>query len=425
MQQSNPRRAPGTGSIIIRSDTAGRESWYGKWTASSGRQVKRRLGPKRSPGSADGLTRRQAEAELRRLIAEVKPSAAVGERLTLEEVAARYLADLERLGRKRSTLIAVESAVRVHFAVFFAGRSIASITHDDIADFVSMMETRGLSPKSIANYVGTLSALFNYAMAPKRKYVTSNPCAGAELPKVPEATEIRWLELEEVEALVRAAVPGDFEAIDRAVYLTAAMTGLRQGELLALRWRDVDWPAARIRVRQNYVRGEFGTPKSRRSTRSVPMADEVAGELDRLSKTRCARSDDDLVFADPHTGKPLQRAALLRRYRRALRAAGLNEAHRFHDLRHTFGTRMAAAGVQMRTLQEWMGHKDIETTERYADYMPSPHEAALVAAAFSRNSPTGRVPERPEPIQAPSTAAVPPVSSGYSGGTTLREPDII
>ncbi len=60
------------------------------------------------------------------------------------------------------------------------------------------------------------------------------------------------------------------------------MTGLRQGELIALRWRDVDWRAARIRVRQNYVLGEFGTPKSKRSTRSVPMADAVAGELDRL-----------------------------------------------------------------------------------------------------------------------------------------------
>jgi integrase len=68
------------------------------------------------------------------------------------------------------------------------------------------------------------------------------------------------------------------------MYRNAAMTGLRQGELMALRWRDVDWQAQRIRVRQNWVLGEFGTPKSKRSTRSVPMADEVAGELDRLFK---------------------------------------------------------------------------------------------------------------------------------------------
>ena len=65
-----------------------------------------------------------------------------------------------------------------------------------------------------------------------------------------------------------------YHEIDRALYLVAAMTGLRLGELLALRWRDVDWIAGVIRVRRNYVRGRYGTPKSRRSSRAVPMADE-------------------------------------------------------------------------------------------------------------------------------------------------------
>jgi integrase len=162
------------------------------------------------------------------------------------------------------------------------------------------------------------------------------------------------------------------------------MTGLRQGELLALRWRDVDWTAARIRVRQNWVLGEFGTPKSKRSTRSVPMADEVGGELERLFKWSRWQGDDHLVFAHPATGEPMYKPGVLRRMRKALRAAGLDEAHRFHDLRHTFGTRMAAAGVPMRTLQEWMGHRDLATTQRYADYAPSAREAEMVAAAFAR-----------------------------------------
>jgi integrase len=56
---------------------------------------------------------------------------------------------------------------------------------------------------------------------------------------------------------------------------------------------------------------------------------------------------------------------------------------RFHDLRHTFGTRMAAAGVPMRTLQEWMGHSDIKTTLIYAHYAPNPNEAAMINAAFA------------------------------------------
>lgn len=333
--QRNPRRAPGTGSILVRSDSAGRETFYGKWTTSTARQVKRRIGPKRTPGSGDGLTRRQAEAKLRQLMAEVTAAPAVGERLTVEEVGARYRKHLERLGRKRSTIVAVESALRVHLEPFFAGRSIESITHHDVADLVTLMEARDLSPKSIANYVAVLGGLFTFAMANSRRWASSNPCRGIELPAVQECAEIRFLELDDVNALVDAAQPGLYEAIDRALYRTAAMTGLRQGELCALRWRDVDWTAARIRVRQNFVLGEFGTPKSRRSTRSVPMADGVAGELDRLFQASAAQRDDALVFADPHTSGPMNKAAILRRYRRALKAAHLDVCHRFHDLRHT------------------------------------------------------------------------------------------
>ena len=66
-----------------------------------------------------------------------------------------------------------------------------------------------------------------------------------------------------------------------------------------------------------------------------------------------------------------------------MKAAHLDESRVFHDLRHTFGTQMAAAGVPMRTLQEWMGHRDVSTTQIYADYAPNPHEAELVEAAFA------------------------------------------
>ena len=69
------------------------------------------------------------------------------------------------------------------------------------------------------------------------------------------------------------------------IYLTAVMSGLRQGELLALQWRDIDWTTQRLRVRRNYVRGQFGTPKSQRGSRSVPLADRLGGELDLLHRS--------------------------------------------------------------------------------------------------------------------------------------------
>jgi integrase len=151
--------------------------------------------------------------------------------------------------------------------------------------------------------------------------------------------------------------------------------------LLALRWRDVDSDARRLRVRENLVRGELTTPKSARGHRSVPLATRVADAL----AAHCAQSSfaeaDDLVFCHPHLGRPLERSRLFKRFKAVAVAAGFPEL-RFHDLRHTFGTRIAAAGVPLRTLQEWMGHRDFKTTLIYADYQPRDDEAELVDRAL-------------------------------------------
>jgi len=97
----------------------------------------------------------------------------------------------------------------------------------------------------------------------------------------------------------------------------------------------------------------------------------VAAEPDVHHRRTAYPADDDLVFGHPQLGTPLERSRLLKRYKRAARAAGIRDI-RFHDLRHTFGTRMAAAAAPMRTLQEWMGHRDYKTTLIYADLPRSP-----------------------------------------------------
>ncbi len=194
--------------------------------------------------------------------------------------------------------------------------------------------------------------------------------------------DIRFLDDAELEALLRVVPADRIGGTDRVLYLAAAMTGLRQGELMALRWRDIDWSAARVRVRQNYVRGQFGTPKSKRSTRSVPLAHRLATELERHFERSAWQADDDLVFPHPDTGRPLERSRLLKRFKRNLARASVRDV-RLRDLRHTFGTRVAAAGVPLRTLQEWMGHRDFKTTLVYADYQPSEREAEFLERAFS------------------------------------------
>ena len=375
------RRSYGAGSLSARVDGRWRETWYGRWHV-NGQRVQRALGAKRASGSRAGLTKAQAEAELRRQIATARPTRAAGDRVTIAEASAQYIVAAERRGRKLSTRQNIESETRVHLAPFFGDRSIDSVSRADVLDLVTVLEGKRLAPKTIRNVVATLSALYRFALHPDRRWATSNPCAEIELPAVAERTEIRFLTVDQVGLLVANVPAGIFQELDRAIFLCTAMTGLRKGELVALRWRDVDWPAQRIRVRQNFTRGEFGTPKSRRSTRSVPMSDELAGELERLHQTSRWQGDAELVFAHPLTGGVQPKARISLRLHAALTAAGLPE-RRFHDLRHTFGTAMAAAGVPLRTLQEWLGHRDLATTQIYSDYSPSAGEAEMVARAFS------------------------------------------
>ena len=121
--------------------------------------------------------------------------------------------------------------------------------------------------------------------------LSSNPVAGVEKQRVSSSGDLEVFSPEEVMALVRGAASEQ----DAAIYLTAAFTGLRRGELLALRWRDVDFTGALIRVRASYSARQLTTPKSGK-VRSVPMAPDVAAALARLGQRDRFASDDDLVF---------------------------------------------------------------------------------------------------------------------------------
>lgn len=377
------KRSYGTGSLFIRTDAAGRDSWYGQWR-SGDTIVKRKLGVKRQAGTRDGLTKAQAEAELRRRIAAERPSTSPQERLTVAEAGERYLVHLASIGRKRSTLMDYESHLRVHLAPFFRAKQLHRIEAKDVEAFIASRRRKGRAPKSILNYLGLLHAIFEFGR--RRGWNTENPCKLVDKPRSDGADpDIRFLDESELEALLAAAPDNRIGSVNRVMWLTAAMTGLRQGELLALRWMDVDWSSGRIRVRRSFVRGEFGQPKSQRSLRSVPLAGRVSSELTAHRASSAFAGERDLVFGHPELGIPLERSRVLKRYKAAAKRAGIREV-RFHDLRHTFGTRMAAAGVPMRTLQEWMGHRDYKTTLIYADYAPIAHERDFVERAFGAGS---------------------------------------
>jgi integrase len=365
------KRVYGTGSVFVRGG-----SFYGKWRIGSV-QVKRKLGPVKGPAAPDGLTRKRAEKRLCELMDSVVLPAAHAS-VNLADAGRFYLEHLEHvMQRKQTTIQDYRIMLDRHLSPFFGAAPIGSITAEKVADYLASKRREGLAANTVKNQINFLHALFKFAV--RREWASRNPVDFVDRPAPPPGDpDIRFLDREELEALLRAAGIDLLGPTDHVLWLTAAMTGLRQGELAALRWRDVDWAARLVWVRRSYSRGRWTAPKSRRSVRAVPMPDRVAAELERHFKRSVYQHDDDLVFAHPETGKPYDASKMRIRFKAALKRARLRSL-RFHDLRHTYGTLMAAAGAPLRTLQGWMGHRDYKTTEVYADFAPDPSQGAAWA----------------------------------------------
>jgi integrase len=158
----------------------------------------------------------------------------------------------------------------------------------------------------------------------------------------------------------------------------AAFTGLRQGELLGLRWSDVDFVTGLLHVRRNWTDRREKVPKGKK-VRSVPMMAQVVDALARHKNRDHFTADDDLVFCNS-SGGHLDSWALRRRYYRAIDRAGLRRLT-FHCLRHTFGTH-AVRKLDPYAVQSYMGHQHYSTTQRYLHHQPRPEDARALELAF-------------------------------------------
>lgn len=317
------RRSYGTGRLYLKAG-----NWYGSWWM-GGRRVSRKLGAVRPASKREGLTRVQAERELRRRIEAERPAAHPA-RLTVEQAGERYVRHLgEVMQRKRTTTQDYEIMLRRHLAPFFGDRPVERVDVDHVAAYRHAKLRGGLSAKTVQNHLTFLHGLFAHAL--KRGWVISNPVAALDRPPQKGADpDIQFLDSGELEALLRATD----DPRDRTLFLTAAMSGARQGELLALRWCDIDWTTGVIRIRRSYTRGQWGTPKSKRSTRAVPMADRLAGELERHFQRSRYQADDDLVFGHPQLGAVVDASKVRKRFKEARDAAGVRPIA-FHGLRPT------------------------------------------------------------------------------------------
>ena len=391
--------------FVFKLEKARGPSWWAKYRLPDGTQVKRKVGPAwtgRGRPAAGYFTKRLAEDWLHDTLEEVRRDWAVHQAVgggaastrpgsgsaaaarsgaTFAEAAAEYLRFSEQdRGCKPSTVRNYRNAINAHLLPVFGAMALEDVTVQEIerwrAGMSSARQQRELSNKTKNNLLVLMHGIFRRAV--KLYGLGSNPVAKVDRFRVRSSGDIQVFSPEEVWSLVRAAS----SEIDAAIFLTAAFTGLRRGELLGLRWRDVDFAGSAIRVRASYAAGHLTTPKSGK-VRAVPMAPDVASAIAKLGDRERFTGDDDFVFAG-EAGLPLDGDALSSRYRDSLARAGLRPL-RFHDLRHTFGTRMIAK-ADIRRVQEWMGHADIQTTMKYLHYTPREQDAELVAQAFESTS---------------------------------------
>jgi integrase len=176
-------------------------------------------------------------------------------------------------------------------------------------------------------------------------------------------------------------------AATSSVYIVAVHCGLRQGELLGLKWEDVDLEVGTLQIRRTLSNGEFTTPKTAKSRRSVNITPTAVEALERHSERQAGEmikadtlhQDQNLVFAS-QVGTPLSRRNLTRSFKALLRRAGLPHSVRFHDLRHTCATLLLGSGFNAKFVQELLGHATIAITlDTYSHVIPgmANHTAAM------------------------------------------------
>jgi integrase len=398
--------------------------WYAKWSR-NGEPVIRALGRawvdsdgnggwRRRRGRAAGgaLTEAEAAARMLALVREHDADQTVLERdaeerrrrgVSFRELAAEYLRWLDDVkGAKPSTLRDHRCLLAEPGQAYRRGRGSSAglimgalgdrpareVTTREVEELLRTIAATGAAPRTVNKARQLVCAIFNYGMRPSTYALATNPAQHADRRREPDPAVLAFYSSEQIEALAKALSTGAHrdpsrpaigeeeiaarardDAQDAELVRVAAYAGLRRGELVALRWRDVDFTEQKILVRRALSgEAEVRSTKSRRP-REVPLPDQAAAALHRLRLRGEFTGPDDYVFAN-RFGRRLDPSALRRRYERARDAAGL-EPLRFHDLRHTYGSLLVAGGIDLPSVKAAMGHARITTTERYLHARPA------------------------------------------------------
>lgn len=270
-----------------------------------------------------------------------------------------FMSTYAKTNNKPSEVQTKRSALKNHLVPAFGKLRLDAIGSREIERFKSQKLAQKRKAKTINNLLTILRKILSVAQEwelipfiPKVKWL-----------KVPP-NKFDFLTFEEADRLI-AGADGEW----RAMITLALKTGLRQGELLALSWDDVDLVAGRLVVSRNLSRGEITTPKNGK-TREIPLGDDVLASLKRHRHLR-----GDIVFCTTD-GSMFTKGESKHPLWRACRRAGLRRIG-WHVLRHTFASHLVMRKAPIKAVQELMGHSTVQMTERYAHLSPDVRKDAV------------------------------------------------
>jgi integrase len=306
------------------------------------------------------------------------------ENLTVGEYLNSWLKGSVRGSVRQSTFDRYEIAVRVHIKPALGRVKLKKLSPAHVAGFYQDRLAAGSAPASVNKLHVTLRKALDQAV--KWHMVPRNVAEAVKAPR-PAPPEMRTLSAEETRKLIEVA-RGDKLG---ALYMLAVHTGMRQGELLALKWQDVDLENAKLSVRRTLTMsngrillGELKTKKSRRTIRLTDAAiqalhEHLARQLEGMERLGDAYRDEGLIFAS-QVGTPINPTNLRRRsFAALLRRANLPKI-RFHDLRHTCATLLLSRNVHPKYVQELLGHANIAITlDTYSHVIPGMGDHAMRA----------------------------------------------
>lgn len=321
-----------------------------------------------------GKSRTEVLAKLRPLVDAARTETLTATRSPrVDEWLETYLTEVAALSVRPSTLQRYRQEVRLYIGPALGNMSMEKVKPHHVAAFYRK-QLEHLAPSSVRRLHALLRRSFSVAL--KWGVVASNPITQVEAPPL-QHFEIEPLHLNEVRVLLRTSAGTAMHAR----WLIAATLGLRQGEVLGLRWSDIDLEVGQLRVRQSLQRQDGGLslvpPKTPRSRRTIPLPRSIIDALRALEQSQADRrdaageawQDSGLVFTT-RTGGPIHPRNDYRTFQALLKKAGLRRV-RLHDLRHTAASLLLEQGVHPRVVMEILGHSQISLTmNTYSHVVP-------------------------------------------------------